>query len=257
MRLTRKSFNKVVVVLRSPIFALVFAIVLGGIPYMSVSEKVPSYSVGAERVLADGGELDRDFRFFWKKKELDNIKQTYLTVWNDGEVFVDYSDFTDSFPITFESKSGEVEIYDVKIVQVSRKDIKVDYKIVNEDSTRLVEFKFVGDDALEEDDGFKARVTYSSPGKASWSLNGRVKGARNGLGFEEMFLVKSDKTFLTNVVSILLLLVVIVRLVVGWIKEQAFILKTWELVFVLSYILILYVIPFIFSTTREFSWIDI
>lgn len=210
MKITRKSFSSVVPVLKSWYFALILTLVIGIAPFViSLSEKIPAYSLTHEISIANNENLNGDFHFFWKDKELKQIKQVYLTVWNDGKTFIDYSDFTKSAPINFIPKINSVDIHDVKVVKKSRISLNVVPKIIEADSIEYVGFDFVGDDALEKNDGFKLRVTYSSDTIAHWDLKGRVKGARNGVGFEKIELDEKRESSLSNIVSITLFIIIL------------------------------------------------
>ena len=77
----------------------------------------------------------------------------------------------------------------------------------------------------------------------------------NGLGFEKVELATKNKTKTTNVISIVLFILVLVRLVVSYIKTKSFIFKSWELVFISCYVLYLYILPFIFEESRNLDWL--
>ena len=220
---------------------------------INTNEKIPAADVSQELEIANNEKLNNDFHFYWKDKELKDIKQVYLTIWNDGKKFIDYSDFTKDSPITLKPTSKDVEIYDVKITKLSRAEIKVNYKKALIDSIEAVQFSFIGDEALEKMDGFEARITYSSDSAAIWNVDGRVKGARNGVGFEIISLEAKEKSKLTPYISILLLIIVVVRVIISIKKTKAIYLKNWEVVFIIAYIITVYVIPFFMTNYRDFS----
>ncbi len=249
------SFSILLRVLKSWYFALIVTIVIGVAPFLiTLNEKLPSYSVSNEKSIADNGDLNKDFRFFWKQNELTQIKQVYVTIWNDGKTFIDFSDFTKNSPIILRPINHNVVIHDVKIVEKSRHSLNIKYNIISQDSTEAILFDFVGDDALEKNDGCKVRITYSADSLINWGFIGRVKGAKNGNGFEKIILSEQVKTSITSIVSLILFFILLSRIVISLWKLNAVVLKNWEIVFVLCYVIYLYIIPFLFTNSRVFIW---
>jgi hypothetical protein len=257
MEISKDLLNKIIKHIKSWYTALILTVFFGIYPFLtSYYNKKPLYSVSQEYTIANNDKLNNSFHFYLGKKELSNIKQTTLTVWNDGNSYIDFSDFSDVSPITFShSKKNQVDIHKVEIFEKSRSNIKIESKIIVIDSIEQIQFKFIGDDALEQNDGFKALITYSSNNTTSWELNGRVKGAENKLGFENFQISKTPKNNLTNIISFSLLLIVIVRVIICIYKKKTIIFKNWEVVFTICYLLYVYLLPLLLKNNRIFEWV--
>ncbi|MFA8434034.1 MAG: hypothetical protein ACEPOZ_05915 [Marinifilaceae bacterium] len=255
MKLGKKQFSAILKFIRSPYLALFVTIFLGVGAFVYIPHnKEPSYNITSPITVLDNQNLDSDFKFFWKETELNNISQIDLTIWNDGDEFIDYSDFVKSSPIKLQCV-GKVNIHNVRIIERSRSEIAVSTKIIENDSMQYILFYLKGEEALEYLDGFKAKITYSTQEEIDWLLEGRVKGAKNGYGFEEIPLTKESSSPVSIYVSIFLFLIVIIRIIVSYKKEKAIIFKGWEIVFIICYLMITYFIPLIFDNIRDFNWL--
>ncbi len=256
MEITKVLFDKILKHIKSWYTALLLTIFFGVYPFLtSYYNKIPLYSISKEHTIADNDNLNNSFHFFLGNKELTNIKQTTITVWNDGNTYIDFSDFSDISPITlFHSNDNLVDIHKVKILEKSRLNINVESKIIVIDSVEQVQFKFIGDDALEKNDGFKALITYSSNNITNWELNGRVKGAENKFGFEKFQISNTPKNNLTNIISLVLFLILVIRVIICIYKKKTIIFKNWEVVFTICYIIYVYILPLFFINNRIFEW---
>ena len=257
MEISKALLNKILNHIKSWYTALILTIFFGIYPFLtSYYNKKPLYSVSKEYTIANNDKLNNSFHFYLGTKELSNIKQTTITVWNDGNTYIDFSDFSDVSPITLShSKESQVDIHKVEIFEKSRTNIKIESNIIVVDSIEQIQFKFIGDDALEKYDGFKALVTYSSNSITNWEINGRVKGAENKVGFENFQISNTPKNNLTNIISFGLLLIVFVRVIICIYKKKTIVFKNWEVVFTICYIVYVYLLPFIFKNNRIFEWV--
>lgn len=235
---------------KNPLFTFFFSTALTLVIWLlSTKEKKPSYHFSNPLIIANTSEND-ELNYYWNNKKINNLKEVYLTIWNDGRSYIDFNDFSDSMPLTVLSNSDE--IYKATIFKKSRKDLNASTKIIRKDSIKSIEIKFEGEDALEKNDGLQLSILYSSKTDINWELKGRVKGAKNGYGFEPVLLKESNYSMLSNYITLILFLIVLIRVITSLIKSNTVKFKSWEIVFISCYIIYLYVLPFLFYNSFPF-----
>ena len=114
--------KKVWLFLCNPITALAFSILLGTFFYfISKTYKSPSYYYTPSELIAK--KTNEDLKILYENKEVGNIYFTNLILWNDGENYIDFSDFVKIKPIRFYSNDS-IKILSVSLDKKSRKELK-------------------------------------------------------------------------------------------------------------------------------------
>lgn len=234
--LNKELANKIWKFLRSPITALVFSILLSVFfYYLSISYKSPSFYNSPPELIAK--KSDSYLKIFYKSEELTNVYFTNLVIWNDGDNFIDYSDFVKSKPIKFYSNDS-IKILSVSLDSKSRQDLKFESKIKN----NKVIIRLLEDEALEEGDGASFHILYTkitNKNNFSFHLDSRIKGTTNGFIFKDVTNFKKGEYrksiyFLWSVIILLLS----IRILTLYFYKKTIVFRTVEFVFILTLIVI-------------------
>ena len=252
--LNNRLANKLIVFLSSPLTALAFSVVTGVFfYYLSINYKSPSYYFTPSELIAK--KTNNDFKIIFKDSEVDNVFYTSLTLWNDGEVFIDQSDFVKSRPIKFFSPD-KIKILSATLEKTSRPDLK--FKINSQNDSVYIEL--ANDEALEEGDGGKFNIVYTKlkpTVDTKFKVDSRIKGTKYGFVYKDLTKYKT-KTYKVSIyflwTSIILLLCI--RIITLYIFRRPIVFRTAEFVFILTAlsITIYLTIQNIFFTTN-LNWI--
>lgn len=247
--------KKVWLFLCNPITALAFSILLGTFFYfISKTYKSPSYYYTPSELIAK--KTNEDLKILYENKEVGNIYFTNLILWNDGENYIDFSDFVKIKPIKFYSNDS-IKILSVSLDKKSRKELKFDYSKIND----TVSIKLSNDEALEYGDGASFNVLFTKLNDQNndlkFNLDSRIKGTKKGFIYKDL---KNFKTQNYNSSIYILWTIIIILLCIRIITLYAFkkdiIFRTSEFVFIITLILITtyLTIQQIFFTTN-LEWI--
>lgn len=149
----------------------------------------------------------RNLQLTFSNRSVKNVYFGDLVLWNNGDQFIDHSDFVESKPIVLISK-GVLRFLASDIVSKSRPDLQFSTQVFA-DSVRI---KMKGDEALEQGAGIAIRIFYTTENinTTDFLLKSRVKGTKQG--FEYNDLKRTGKATHTPI------------LLIGWSVIWAFIL---------------------------------
>jgi len=251
IKITHKSANLFYKIIKHPISAIIISLIIGYIFYnLSLKSKDPLYNVSESNLIAENlnnNEID----IKWRDTSVNNIHQITLSIWNNGSDIIDYSDFVKNIPLTFHNE-GDVKILNVKSIKRSRPNIIFNSKILNDS----IFFSLSNSEALENGDGEMFTILYSKINEKKWNLTGRIKGSKNGFGFSEVVNSKNDPSNYTTYITIGLILIILIRVGVSIYKFNAVHLKYWEIFFITTYFLLVYIVPYYLSDGELLSWMN-
>jgi hypothetical protein len=247
--------KKVWLFLCNPITALAFSILLGTFFYfISKTYKSPSYYYTPSELIAK--KTNEDLKILYENKEVSNIYFTNLILWNDGENYIDFSDFVKIKPIKFYSNDS-IKILSVSLDKKSRKELKFDYSKIND----TVSIKLSNDEALEYGDGVSFNVLFTKLNDKNndlkFNLDSRIKGTKKG------FIYKNLKNFKTQnfnssiyILWTTIIILLCIRIITLYAFKKDIIFRTTEFVFIITLIIITtyLTIQQIFFTTN-LEWI--
>ncbi|MEP0265399.1 hypothetical protein [Dokdonia sp.] len=249
IKITHKSANIFYKTIKNPIAAIFISLIISYIFYnLSTKNKEPLYNITESKLVAKNLN-DSNISIKWKDSLINNIHKIDIRIWNNGNDIIDYSDFVENKPLTLYNE-GSVKFLKVSSIKSSRPNIKFISKILKDS----IIFSLSNAEALEKGDGEIFSILYSKVNEGKWVLTSRVKGSKNGFGFQEVSSLNNNKGKFTIYTTIFLILIIISRIIISIYKHKSVNLKNWELVFVISYILIIYVIPYIQSDGELLLW---
>lgn len=228
--------KKIWAFLCNPITALVFSIILGTFFYfISKTYKSPSYYYTPSELVAK--KTNEDLKFFYDNKEVNNIYFTNLILWNDGENYIDFSDFVKVKPIKFYC-TDSIKILSVSLNKKSRKELKFDYSKIND----TVSIKLANDEALEYGDGVSFNILFTklnnNNNNLNFNLDSRIKGTKKGFIYKDLknFKTKNYNSSIYILWSVIILLLCI-RILILYAFKKAIVFRTIEFVFIIALII--------------------
>jgi hypothetical protein len=249
IKLTQKSFNIFINVIKNPITAIFISLIIGYVFYiLSTKNKEPLYNISNSQIVANNLN-EENISIKWKNQPINNIHKIEVSIWNNGEDIIDSDDFVQNMPLTFYNK-GKVDILKISSLKKSRPNIKFIPKILNDS----IIFSLSNGEALEKGDGEIFTILYSKIDEKKWFMTGRIKGSKNGFGIQEISNLNKEKRKPTIYITIILVLVIISRIGISIYKHKSINFKSWELIFIMSYFLIVYIIPYIQSDGELLIW---
>lgn len=140
----KNKYQKLVTFAKSPITALFFSVITGiYFYYLGKIEKSPCYFYTQPVSVAE--KTDENLKILFKDKPINNVYYIDLILWNEGDDYIDYSDFIESKPVTFYS-TDSITLLSAKILSKSREDLNFTHHL---DITSL-NIKLTDDEALEK-----------------------------------------------------------------------------------------------------------
>lgn len=249
IRITHKSVNIFYKILKNPITAIFLSVIIGYFFYvLSSKTKEPSYNISGSQIVAkDLNESNISIK--WKDSLVKNIYSINIRIWNNGNEIIDYTDFVENRPLTLYN-NGKVKILKISSIKNSRPNIKFTPKIFNDS----IVFTLSNKEALEKGDGEMFTVLYSNINEKKWGLKGRIKNSKYGFGFQEISNLNSNKGEFTMYITLVLVLIIISRIFISIKRHKSVNFNNWELVFIFSYFIIVYLIPYIQSDGELLIW---
>ena len=232
--INKKLGKKIWAFLSNPITALAFSIILGTFFYfISKTYKSPSYYYTPSELVAK--KTNEDLKIFYENKEVNNIYFTNLILWNDGENYIDYSDFVTIKPIKFYC-TDSIKILSVSLDKKSRKELKFDYLKINDSVT----IKLANDEALEYGDGASFNILFTKlkdNNNLHFNLESRIKGTKRGFIYKDL---KNFKTKNYNssiyILWFVIILLLCIRIITLYAFKKAIVFRTIEFVFIIALI---------------------
>lgn len=248
IKITHKSFSSLWKLLKHPVSAIVLSFLIAWVFYiLSIKDKEPLYYISNPKVIAE--KIDKEITILWKQDTVQNLKSINLSIWNNGREVIDYNDFTVTSPLTL-FNNGQVNILKIESLSRSRKNIHFKPTIKNDS----IGFVLSNQEALERGDGESVSVIYTSIKDGEWNLTGRVKGAKNGFGVQ---VVKQPRTKISNwtfYITIVLSIVFLLRIVVSYYKLKEIHFRFYEILFLVTYLLIMFGIPLALTDGELLNW---
>lgn len=249
IKVTHKSVNVFYKILKNPITAIFLSIIIGYFFYvLSSKSKEPLYNISDSHLIAENLNESK-ISILWEDSLVKNIYSINLRIWNNGDNIIDYSDFVENKPLTLYNE-GKVKILKISSKKSSRTNIKFIPKVFKDS----IIFSLSNKEALEKGDGEIFSVLYSNINEEKWILKSRIKGSKYGFGFKEVSSLNSNKGKITTYFTLGLILIIILRISISIYKHKSVNFKNWELVFILSYFIIIYLIPYIRSDGELLLW---
>lgn len=248
IKITHKSVNIFYKFIKSPITAIFISLIIGYFFYvLSSKNKEPLYNISDSRLVAQNLN-ESNISIKWKDSLIKNIYSIDIRIWNNGNDIIDYSDFVENKPLTLYNK-GKVKILKISSIKSSRPNIKFTPRMFNDS----IIFSLSNKEALEKGDGEIFSILYSNINEEKWILKSRIKGSKYGFGFKEVSSLNNKGKF-TTYITIGLVLIIILRIFISIYKHKSVNFNNWELIFVLSYFIIIYLMPFIQSDGELLLW---
>jgi len=247
--------KKILNFLKNPITSLIIAIISSiFFHYISLSNKTPAYFITAPELIAQ--KADEKLKIFYGNTELENIYSSELILWNDGDKFIDYSDFIKNKPIKLYSKDS-INLLAASISKVSRNDLKFQ-TIITKDTVNI---SLREEEALEEGDGAKFLILFTSSSKGiinpKFELESRIKGTQRGFVFKDLAIYKPNE----NKISLYFLWGIIIffisfRIIILFLYKKPIVFRNVEAVIIFSLIIITsyLTIKYIFYTAN-LNWL--
>ena len=116
----------------------------------------------------------------WDNEPIDTLCVARVAFWNQGKSSLSQDKLPSTDPLRI-SSSSPIKILSVETVNISRTSLPISYKIKPENKARAkfddsIVFSIEGNDALEKDDGFAAKLLFTGDcSKSHLSVQGRVK----------------------------------------------------------------------------------
>ncbi|WKK58552.1 hypothetical protein [Sphingobacterium sp. BN32] len=224
-------------ILKNPITSLIIAL-LSSIYfyYISLSNKTPAYFITVPELIAQ--KADEKLRIFYDNTELENVYSSELILWNDGDKFIDYSDFIKNKPIKLYS-TDSINILSVSISKVSRDDLKFRTIIIKD----TVNIFLRDEEALEEGDGVKFLLLFTIVSKGvinpKFELESRIKGTQKGFLYKDLAIYKPNESklslyFLWGII----IFFISFRIIILFLYKKPIVFRNVEAVIIFSLILI-------------------
>lgn len=167
--------------LSSPVAGLVITTLIAVVLYfMAEKEVAPKYSITRSQTLAEIVKEEPKLQIFWDGKFVPNVRSVQIAIWNAGSQYLDVAAISKTDPIAIHGPNGAYVLY-AKVISTSRPALKVSLSEEKDLAHDLIKVDFPGDEALEKNDGFVARVVYSAALPGDFYVSGRIKGAKQGL----------------------------------------------------------------------------
>ncbi len=244
--LNTNLFKKIWKAFIHPVTMLVLGLTISLVFYLlSKSEKLPSYHITKPELIAKQVSEGSSLKISWDTLELQNLYFVNLTIWNNGNEYIDSEDFVENQPMMLHN-TGDVRILSIVEKQKSRPEIRIGRNIDSLGSA--AEFYLLDNEALEQNDGVTLHVLYSSLSRGNWSFEGRVKGAPKG--FQEIDLRENSTSKSRTSIYILwgiFLSLIVLRILVLLIQKKPILFRNYEVVFFL-----LFLVQAIYLTVKDF-----
>jgi len=246
--------KKIWLFLCNPITALAFSIILSVFFYfISKTYKSPSYYYTPSELIAK--KTNTDLKILYENKEVNNIYFTNLILWNDGENYIDFSDFVTEKPIKFYSIDS-IKILSVSLDKKSRKELKFEYSKIND----TVSINLSNDEALEYGDGVSFNILFTKLNDKNndlkFNLDSRIKGTKGFIYKDLKSFKKQNYISSIYVLWTIIIIILCIRIITLYALKKDIIFRTSEFVFIITLILITtyLTIQQIFLTTN-LKWI--
>jgi hypothetical protein len=247
--------DKILSFIKSPITALIFGILLSTFFYfLSKSFKNPFYYYTNPELIAK--KTNNNLKILYNDIEYTNIFLTNLIIWNDGDDYIDYSDFISNKPIKIYSPE-RIKILSISIDKKSRSGLSFETYIIND----TINIRLVNEEAIEHSDGAKFLILFSkvesNDNITKFELSSRIKGTKNGFIYKNLnnFETKNNK-FSIYFLWITIILLLAFRIITLIIYKKPIVFRKFELVFIvfLFFITVYMTINYIFFTT-SLNWL--
>lgn len=232
--LKKSTLHRIWKILIHPITMLVIGVFISFTFYLiSKNQKLPSYFISSPEIIAQKVDGNNNLTIFWDSIELKNLYFINLTIWNNGNQYIDYTDFTGSAPMTL-SNSNSVKIHSVSMEKFSRKGVNFRSDIIDTLSSSLAQFTLLNQEALENNDGAMLHILYSQSNPGLWTFGGRVKGAPDGFQYIDL----DNKEVVNSHKSIYILwgifiFLILFRILFLFIRKKPIVFRSAEIVFLL------------------------
>lgn len=173
MNFIKSIFNKINKFIAIPIIAIL-VIPFAFIYFTNVNKEL-SYSISPIEKLTNFSSLKSNLKIFWNDKIIDkDLKKVNILVWNSGNEFIDFKDFSKDIKFKIDLPNN-IELIDFEIIKKSRDTL--DFFVSYDIDKRQIIFDFSKkDDAFEENEGFKLSLLYIGGDDTEFNFNGRIKG---------------------------------------------------------------------------------
>ncbi|WP_197178100.1 hypothetical protein [Pseudoalteromonas sp. SWN166] len=175
--------------------------------FAAKAEVEPKYAVQNSRLLAEVTDKTGDLTLLWKKNKIDNLYSTDILMWNAGGNYLDKSMFSETDRLRL-CPNENTRILQARFINSSRENLQ--FSLDENGEKDCLYINIVGDEAIESGDGGLINVLFSGNQDSEFTINGRIKGYKNGFQVVEWdeVVLKMDNTakFLFPVIVILQLL---------------------------------------------------
>lgn len=164
--------------IKHPLFGVVFGAGLAVfLFYLSQSDMSPRYSVSNPKLLAEITDKTPRLKLLWDDKQINNIYSVDVLIWNAGKQFIDNSSISSTDPIILKY-SKSIQVLYSNFSKTSRSNLAL--KASNDSAKNIISINIVGDEALEQGDGGMLSILFTGPPEASFIVEGRIKGHKEG-----------------------------------------------------------------------------
>ena len=209
--INRDFGRKVVAFIGNPIIAFILT-TISAIFFLiiSLSQKTPYYYVTTPNLAAS--RITDSLELTFGNRPIRNLYFVDLVLWNNGNQFIDHSDFIESKPTVLKS-IGQDHFLASEIICKSRSDLQFTVQTFPD----AIFIKMKGDEALEQGDGVAFRVYYTSNTRkqTKFMLSSRIKGTKKGFIYNDI--QRTNKAVHTRIVLIgwcIILALILIRSVV-------------------------------------------
>lgn len=159
-----------------PIMVSIFAI------YITTAKPVPTYSVKPPISLVKISNSVPELSIRWKEKEIENLFQTEILIWNDGRKYIDGRNVRNKKAAFAIEYTNNVRLLDHEIIRMAREDIGINI-VANDKENHKIKLNFEPSGSLEPREGIKIRLLFVLEGKLNdelFKVTGGIKGIPQG-----------------------------------------------------------------------------
>ncbi|WP_105171246.1 hypothetical protein [Pseudoalteromonas sp. T1lg24] len=184
-------FNKII---KHPLTGILIGISVSVILYFSAKSEVePKYATQTPRLLAEVTDKTGDLTLLWKKNKIDNLYSTDVLLWNAGNNYLDKSMFSATDRLRL-CPNKNTNIFQARFIKTSRETLQFSLEENGEEGCLFI--NIIGDEAIESGDGGLINILFSGNQESKFSINGRIKGYKDGFQAAEWsdVVLKSDSS---------------------------------------------------------------
>src|SRR5690554_5117101 len=159
------------------VFQFIYPLIVFGITFLIVEEgKSLSYQILATEKISTS--INQEELDLIGNNPIKNVRRDYIAIYNNGNEFIDNSDFIKKDHITLTKRKDS--IINVEIYKKNRKSLAVQ-TVTDSLSSDKILFNLIDNEVFELKDVVVLKVLYKQKGSGVWVIESRIKGVSKGI----------------------------------------------------------------------------